>query len=290
MNQLFETLINSSVNAGDAYMKLWKSTCGFNLMSVNDIMNVQRHYLYNAQSVTTTKLIEFLCLEGKLPLYDPILIQAIFNRDKVLYMNLWKNAITNLIYFDICNYENAIMDTNEIMFLVGMVENRDELADYIESSINNWVDQNECILTLNSDIRDIFTKHHAPNTTIVGTTNGSIADEIKNIIKEGFMQTEFTIKSKDMPLNLIRNPQLHSDMMYYLSGLHQYYNSLLFKHPYYYSVEEFINNVLDDIELGIYYGVLEYYLDDNERKISYDKETDALIYVYLTSCINKLGR
>ena len=290
MNQLFETLINSSTNAGEAYMKLWKATCGFNLMSVNDIINIQRHYLYNVYSGTTTKLIEFMCLEGKLPVYDPFIIQDIFNRNKTLYMNLWKNAITNLIYFDICNYENTIMDTNEIMFLVGMVENRDELGDYIESSIDNWVDQNECILTLNSNIRDIFTKYHVPNNTAVGTTNGNIADEIKNIIKEGFMQTEFTIKSKDMPLNLIRNPQLHSDMIYYLSGLHQYYNPLLFKHPYYYSVEEFINTVLDDIELGIYYGVLEYYLDDNERKITYDKEIDALIYIYLTSSISKLGR
>ena len=290
MNQLFETLINDSSTTGEAYMKLWKATCGFNLTSINQLMDIQRHYLYNVYSVTTTKLIEFLCLEGKLPFYDPFIIQDIFNRNKTLYMNLWKNAITNLIYFDICNYENAIMDTNEIMFLVGMIENREELADYIENSINNWVDQNECILTLNSDIRNIYNKYHVPSSTIVGTTNGSIADEIKNIIKEGFMQTEFTIKGKDMPLNLIRNPQLHSDMMYYLSGLHQYYNPLLFQHPYYYSVEEFINTVLDDIELGIYYGVLEYYLDDNERKITYDKEIDALIYVYLTSCINKLGR
>jgi len=61
----------------------------------------------------------------------------------------------------------------------------------------------------------------------------------------------------------------------------------MFKHPYYYSVEEFINTVMDDIETGIKYGVLEYYLDDTERRSRYDKEIDALIYAHLTSVINR---
>ena len=65
------------------------------------------------------------------------------------------------------------------------------------------------------------------------------------------------------------------------------YNEFMFKHPYYYSVEEFINKFMEDIETGIKYGVLEYYLDDTERRARYDKEIDALIYAHLTSVINR---
>ena len=80
----------------------------------------------------------------------------------------------------------------------------------------------------------------------------------------------------------MQNPTLQMDLMYYLSGIHQHYSSILYNHPYYYDVADFINSIVSDVEDGIYFGILEYFLDDNERKVVYDEEIDAIIYVYLT--------
>lgn len=288
MNQLFEFAINTSHSVTEAYNKLWSSTAGFTLMTIDEILRTQKHYLYNLKGVTSTKLVEFLCIEGRLPVYDPSIIQDIYNRNTVLFHNLWHNSIINLIYFDWCNYEFSSIDDNEVNFLIGMAENKEELANYIDSSIDNWVDRNECIMNLNANIKIYMDKiNSVPLNTLPGMKHNNISEEITEIIREGFLHDEFVMKGVHEPLNLLRNPKLHSDMIYYLSGLHQYYNEFMFKHPYYYSVEEFINTVMEDIETGIKYGVLEYYLDDTERRSRYDKEIDALIYAHLTSVINR---
>ena len=83
MNQLFEFAINTSHSVTEAYNKLWSSTAGFTLMNIDDILRTQKHYLYNLKGVTSTKLVEFLCIEGRLPVYDPSIIQDIFNRNTV---------------------------------------------------------------------------------------------------------------------------------------------------------------------------------------------------------------
>lgn len=291
MNQLFEFAVSSSDSVTEAYNKLWNASAGFSMMSVGDMINTQRNYMYNIQSPITAKLIEFLILEGRLPLYDPCIIHDIFNRHTQLYHNMWRNNALGIIYYETCDYEDASnVSDSEVNFLIGMIDNRDMLANYIESSIDHWIDRNECIMNLNSNVKlyiDGLNKS-IPLSTLPGFKHNSLSREMMDMIRDGFLYEEFTIKGSHEPLNLIRNPKLHSDMIFYLSGLHQYYNEFMFKHPYYYSIEEFINTIMDDIESGIKYGVLEYYLDDLDRKSAhYDKEVDAIMYVRLTSIINR---
>lgn len=288
MNQLFEFAINSSNNVIEAYNKLWHVSGGFTTLSVNDILSLQKWYLYNSRSTTATKLIDFLCLEGKLPVYDHTIYADIFNRNSTLFHNMWNNGILSLMYFDLCNYEFGVLADAELSFLIGMAENREELGEYVASSIDNWIDKNWCITNLNDNIRQHL------NVQRMGTSIAaneieimSITEELKEIVSEGFLNDEFTIKNINEPLNLIKNPRLHGDLIYYLTGLHRKYNSFMFKHPYWCNITDFVDSIIEDIETGIQYGVLEYYIDDTERRIVYDKEVDAAIYTFLTASIRR---
>ena len=192
------------------------------------------------------------------------------------------------MYFDLCNYEFGVLADAELSFLIGMAENREELGEYIASSIDNWIDKNWCIMNLNNNVKQHLNTQRLDTSIVPGMIDGkTITEEIKEIISEGFLNDEFTIKSKNEPLNLIKNPRLHGDLIYYLTGLHRYYNSFMFKHPYYYNVTDFVDSIIEDIETGIQYGVLEYYIDDTERRIVYDKEVDAAIYTFLTASIRR---
>ena len=273
---VFEMAIHKDHSVTDAYNDLWAMTNGFTLITVDELIKQQRWYLYNSKSLTTTKLLEFLCIEGRLPIHDPEIYRAIFSRDQNLYRNMFDNAILNLICFDVLNYEVATINPMDMNFLAGMAKNRQELADYVENSIEVWISRNECINNMSADmyvIRDKVTGQKLSKP---------IDEEIKTIVKEGFLTNEFVVKPDYYPLHLMQNPTLQMDLMYYLSGIHQHYSTILYNHPYYYDVADFINSIVSDVEDGIYFGILEYFLDDNERKVVYDEEIDAIIYVYLT--------